>query len=69
MSTGPATAQLEQLRLEIRRAAVRRRLTYADVGRLAGLHARTAERALEGETRNVDTLNALARALRVEVKP
>lgn len=51
----------------LRQVVVDRGLDYAQVAQRCGLHPRTVERFLEGETFSVDTADVLCAGLRVEL--
>jgi len=55
------------IRTRIQRAIARKRLTYVQVAQRAGLHPRTVQRLVEGETLNWETVEAIEGALRVEL--
>lgn len=67
--TQGGTPLRESIRLRLRRIVVERGLTYDGLARRTGLHARTIERFLEGETFAVETADTLAAALRVPWEP
>lgn len=67
MSAWAETPAARAIVARLKRAVVDRRLSYADVARRAGLHPRTVERCLEGETYSAETATAIAAALRIEL--
>jgi transcriptional regulator with XRE-family HTH domain len=63
--SAPASAK-EAIRLAVRRKVVERGLSYRDLAQRTGLHARTVERFLEGETFELATLDTLLQHLRID---